>query len=245
MYYPMRYPHGDWSARDPIHATDVWLHTEDGVRLHGWFLQSDGSPLVTLFLHGNAGNVTHRAPAMERIAQAGSSILVIDYRGFGRSDGAPSERGLYRDARAAWAWLNKSGHRPRNIILHGESLGTAVAVRLATEVPECAGIVLEAPFTSARGAAARVLPILGPLLVSGFDSISRIGRIHAPSLIIHGDQDEIIPYDLGQELFRAAPEPKHLFTVPGAHHNDILDVAGDAYTNRLRDFYKSLPASIR
>ena len=238
VYFPMKYPQGFWDAQKQLGAQDVWLNTADGVRIHGWWVKRDDARVATLYLHGNAGNVTHRAPQMQEIPAAGSSILMLDYRGYGNSEGRPSERGLYRDADAAYEFLIQSGYAAAQIIVHGESLGTAVAVELASRKP-CAGVVLEAPFTSARDVAASVLPVLGPMLIWGFNSRAKIGRIHAPLLIIQGDRDDIIPPSLGRALFAAASEPKSWWVIPGAGHNDIAESAGPQYRQRLQAFYAS------
>jgi fermentation-respiration switch protein FrsA (DUF1100 family) len=194
---------------------------------------------VTLFLHGNAGNVTHRFALFQEIPAAGSALLMPDYRGYGRSEGRPTEKGLYADADVSYDYLRGAGWDPRQIIIHGESLGTAVAIELASRKP-CAGVILEAPFTSAKDVAATVVPVLGPLLISGFDSLSRIGRVHAPLLFIQGDRDEVIPLRLGQALFAAAPKPKSFWLVQGASHNDIREVARGDYVARLKAFYNEI-----
>lgn len=170
---------------------------------------------------------------------AGSSLLLLDYRGYGKSEGKPSERGLYADAAAAYAFLQSNGYEANQIILHGESLGTAVAVDLAIQQP-CAGVVLEAPLASVSKMAAQVLPGLGPLLVKGFDTERKIARLHAPLLILHGDRDEVVPFAQGQAVFAAAPEPKQFWRVIGAHHNDLLHATGTAYPERLREFYEQV-----
>ncbi|MFN3322461.1 MAG: alpha/beta hydrolase [Bryobacteraceae bacterium] len=239
MYFPFRYPQGDWSAQTALGAADLWLTASDGVRLHAWWIESPGSTLATLHLHGNGGNLTHRAPVAQEIARAGSSVLLLDYRGYGRSEGRPTERGLYRDAEAAYRWLLDRGYPPSRIVLHGESLGTAVAVDLAARQPS-AGVILEAPFTSARDVAHRVLPWIGPLLVSGYDARVKIANVRAPVLIVHGDRDEIIHYDFGKKLFEAASEPKEFAVVPDAGHNNLLEVSGPEYVERLRRFYARL-----
>ncbi len=238
-YYPDKYPNGFWDMQQRLGATDVWLQTSDRVRIHGWFLERPGASLVTLFLHGNAGNLTYRILDFENIPAAGSSLLMIDYRGYGRSAGWPTESGLCRDADAAYDYLLQRGYPPKRIILHGESLGTAVAVDLAIRGP-CAGLILEAPFTSAHELAGTVLPVIGPLLIWSFDTQSKISRVRAPVFIIHGDRDEMIPQRMGKALFASAPEPKRFWSVPGAHHNDLVETAGPEYTQRLREFYHSL-----
>ena len=224
------------TAADGLGAEDVWLRTEDGVAIHGWWVKSEGSRLATLFLHGNAGNIGHRAGHIREIVAAGSDVLIIDYRGYGRSQGRPTERGLKADAGAAWDYLAARG---KPIVIHGESLGAAVGVELATRRP-AAGLVLEAPFTSLRSEAGYVAPVLGPLLVWGFDSKSRIASLRVPLLVIHGDRDRTVPCRLGRELFDAAPGPKSFWAVRGADHNDILDAAGPEFRERLRRFYASI-----
>jgi len=238
VYFPSKYPEGLWDAQAQLGAADVWLDTADGVRIHGWQIDRPGAPFVTLYLHGNAGNITDRYDHFREITSAGSPVLMIDYRGYGKSGGRPSEDGIYRDADAAYDYLLKS-HSARQIIVQGESLGTAVAVDLASRRP-CAAVVLEAPFTSGKDVASTVLPIIGPLVIWSFDSQKKIGRIRAPILIIHGDRDEIIPTRLGQRLFASAPEPKSIWIVPGAHHNDIVETAGARYREYLRSFYASI-----
>jgi fermentation-respiration switch protein FrsA (DUF1100 family) len=166
-------------------------------------------------------------------------VLIIDYRGYGKSEGRPEEQGLYLDAEASYVHLLERGYRPEQIVAHGESLGSAVAVDLAAR-RRCGGLVLEAPFTSARQVAARVLPLLGPMLVKGFDSEAKIRSVRAPLLVIHGDRDEVIDQELGRKLFEAAGEPKTFWPVPGARHNDIVETAGPEYERRLREFYEEL-----
>jgi hypothetical protein len=239
IYYPMKHPAGYWDERQKLGAADAWLRTSDGVRLHGWWLAHPDARVATLFLHGNAGNVTHRAGHMREIHQAGSSVLVIDYRGYGNSEGRPTERGLYADADAGYRYLVDAGYPPERIVLHGESLGCAVAVDLAARRPR-RGLILEAPFTSARDVAGRVLPVIGPLVIWGFDSKRKIPGVRAPVLVIQGTHDEVIPVDLGRALFDAAREPKSYWAVDGAGHNDILEVAGPRYRERLAAFYAGL-----
>jgi fermentation-respiration switch protein FrsA (DUF1100 family) len=240
VYFPMRHPEGLWNVQAQLGAADVWLDLPDQVRIHGWYVACPGSRRVTLFLHGNAGNVTHRAQHIQEIAAAGSSVLAIDYRGYGKSTGKPSEKGLYADAQAAYDYLLKTS-LPQDIVVHGESLGTAVAVDLASRRP-CGGVVLEAAFTSASDVAAGVLPVLGPLLIRSFHSRSKIARVQAPILFIHGSADRTIPIELGRALFDAAPHPKSFWEIPGADHNDIVETAGPLYRERLRWFYGSLAA---
>lgn len=220
-------------------AEDVWFTSNDGVQLNAWYFPQREAKYVTLFLHGNAGNVTHRVDHAEAVHQAGSAIMVLDYRGYGRSKGRPTEGGLYQDADAAYSELRRRGYASNQIILQGESLGTAVATQLASR-RECAALILESPLASLSRMAGQVLPMLGPLLARGFNTENRIGNIHVPLLIIHGDADEIVPFSQGQAVFERANQPKTFWGVRHARHNDLLYVAGDEYVPRLRAFYASI-----
>jgi fermentation-respiration switch protein FrsA (DUF1100 family) len=244
IYYPAKYPEGFWDAQHRVGASDAWIETSDGVKLNAWWVERAGSPLVTLFLHGNAGNITNRTPRIQEIVAAGSSVLMLDYRGYGKSSGRPSEQGLYRDSEAGFVYLLGKGYRAEHIILHGESLGTAVAIDLASRRP-CAALILEAPFTSASDVAGTVAPYVGPLLVRSYNSLPKIRWIRVPKLFMQGDRDEVIPLRLGQELFAAAQGSKTFWVVPGAGHNDILETAGAEYRHRLSTFYESLLNTIR
>ena len=219
------------------------METSDGVKIHGWWAQREGSPLATLFLHGNGDNITTTAPlASRKSSPLDRRFLMLDYRGYGKSSGRPSEQGLYHDSEAGFIYLLGKGYRAEQIILHGESLGTAVAIDLASRRP-CAALILEAPFTSASDVAGTVVPFLGPLLIRSFNSLPKIRWIRVPKFFMQGDRDAVIPLRLGQELFAAAQEPKTFWMIPGAGHNDILETAGAEYRTRLSAFYKSLPNS--
>lgn len=239
VYHATKFPRGDWDIQRDLGASDVWLQTDDSKRLHGWWIPADQAEVVTLYLHGNGGNVTHRSGHIRELTAAGSSVLIIDYRGYGKSEGRPSEKGLYADAAAGYQHLVDSGYSPSKIIVHGESLGTALAVDLASQYP-CAGVVLEAPFTSIGDMASRVVPLVGRLFVWGFDSLSKIRGLRAPTLILHGTADEVIPFEMGRTLFETANDPKWLWAIDGAGHNDIVEAAGDAYRERLSEFYREL-----
>lgn len=243
IFFPSRYPEGDWNVRGPASAQDLWFRASDGTRLNAWWFPSGGGGLATLFLHGNAGNVTCRVDHAMRIREAGSASLVLDYRGYGKSEGQPSEDGLYRDALAAYEELVRLGFDSSRIVLHGESLGTAVAVDLAARCP-CAGLILESPLLSCQRIAAGIVPWLGPALVRGFDSRRKIRRVQVPLLVIHGDADEIVPFEHGRALFEAANDPKEFWRLPGGTHNELLDVAGTEYVPRLKKFYATCEATL-
>jgi fermentation-respiration switch protein FrsA (DUF1100 family) len=243
VFQPTRYPDGWWDTQTGLGARDVWLRARDGVQLHAWWLEAPqeahGGRVATLYLHGNGGNLAYRPGHLRAILAAGSAVLIVDYRGYGRSSGRPTEPGLYRDADAAYDYLIGLGYRPEQIVLHGESLGSAVAVELAVRRP-CAGIILECPFPSIAYMAGRIVPLLGPLFVRGFDTRRKIAQVNAPILIIHGDDDRRVPHAVGLELFETAHEPKSFWTVEAARHLTIVEVGGARYVARLRSFYESI-----
>jgi len=239
IFRPLRYPCGRWDTQAELGAQDVWLRTSDGIRLHAWFLEAPGSRLVTIYLKGNGTNITNRPGHLREIVPAGSSVLILDYRGYGKSEGRPTERGLYRDADAVYDRLIGMGYEPGQIVLLGESLGSAVAVDLARRRP-VAGVILECPFTSFSALAGAIVPWVGRLFASGFNSLGKIGAVHAPLLIIHGDRDTLTPYAMGRALFDAANEPKSFWTVEGACHIDIVPVAGPLYRARLQEFFENI-----
>lgn len=228
---------------------DVYFHSADGIRLHGWFVPGQpGAPLI-LFFHGNAGNISHRVDNLRLFhEQLGASVLIVSYRGYGRSGGSPDEAGTYADARAALAWLQRQGRDDRTLIYFGRSLGAAVATQLATEHPP-AGLVLESPFTSVAEMGRHHYPVLyrlfGRAVRSSYDSLGKIDRIGAPLLILHGDQDRIVAPRMAEELFARARHPKTFHLITGAGHNDTLAHATAAYWRTWRVFIESLTAAQR
>lgn len=223
IYFPVRYPEGDWQP-EGIEFEDAWFQAADGVRLHGWYLPCERPRATILFSHGNAGNLSHRADAM-RVLNHGvrTSVLVYDYRGYGRSEGRPDEQGVLADGRAARAWLaRREGIAETEIVQMGESLGAAVAVDLAA-AEGARALVLEGAFTSMPDVAAWHYPWLPVRMFmrTRFDCLSKIARYDGPLLQCHGDADTIVPYQLARKLFDAAGEPKQFFTVPGGDHNDF------------------------
>ncbi len=220
-----------------IEAESVWLVTEDGVRIHAYTVPSPGASRAVLFLHGNAGNASHRLPNAALLARLGAQVLLLDYRGYGLSDGTPSEAGVYADARAGLAYVTETLRIPvRRTVLFGRSLGGAVAVDLAQD-RDLAGVILESTFTSTAETARELFgPVLGALAPKSFASLQKIGRVRAPLLFFHGDRDEIVAYALGRRLFDAAPEPKHFETISGAGHNNTVEVGGHDYFARIGRF---------
>lgn len=234
------FPEKDPSVQLPADAKAVLLHTSDGEKISGWWFESSKGPFATIYLHGNGGYLSIYIDHLEAIRRAGSSVLIIDYRGYGESTGKPSEAGLYADAQAAYDWLRKRGYPANRIIVQGLSLGSAVAVDLAVRNP-IGGVVLEAPLSSARAVAADRIGFIGWTLPLGFESISKIGKLKAPLLVIHGDRDRVIDIRLGRDLFAAAPQPKEFLTVPRAGHEDLPMIAGPAYQAALKRLYERCP----
>lgn len=221
-----------------ISGEEVFFTTEDGVRIHAFYLPAPGARRALLFLHGNAGNASHRLPNAAELVKLQCSVLVIDYRGYGLSEGRATEAGVYADARAGLDHLiGQRGFPENRIIVFGRSLGGAVAVDLAQD-RELAGVILESTFPSVADVVSNGPggALFGALAGQRFDSASKIGRIRAPLLYFHGDRDEIIRYELGRQLFDIAPEPKAFETIHGAGHNDLTQVGGRPYFERIGKF---------
>lgn len=240
IFFPSRYPHGDWNPPD-LEFEDAQFTASDGTPLHGWYVRHDNPRAVILFSHGNAGNLSDRAEMLRRLNElAGVSVMIYDYRGYGKSGGRPTESGLLLDARAARAWLaRRAGVAEARIVLMGRSLGGAVAVDLAAN-DGARGLVLESTFTSIPEMAQVHYPWLPmrSLIRNRFDSLSKIGRYQGPLLVSHGNADRVAPYEMGTRLFAAANEPKTFLTVEGGDHNDPQPLE---YYRALIEFLDSLP----
>jgi fermentation-respiration switch protein FrsA (DUF1100 family) len=233
IYYPSRSLGAD-PTRVGLRYRDIGFSAEDGVRLHGWLIRGR-VPTTLLYSHGNAGNIEDRlAIARLLVDQLGVGVFMYDYRGYGRSDGTPSEAGLASDARGARAALLREGVAAEHVVYFGRSLGAAVTVDLAVAHPPRA-VVLESPFTSVRAIANGILPGVGYLFRTRWDSLAKIARLRAPLLILHGDTDEVIPYAHGQALFAAAPGPKTFFTIRGVRHYH-MEAAWSDYWKAWRSF---------
>lgn len=247
VFHPEPWIDRDWARASGLPLEEVWLRAEDGTRLFGWYVENPAAPAVLLWCHGNAGNIIHRLHNLAELYRTGFSVFLFDYRGYGRSEGRPSEEGVCLDALAAHRYVTATRRvPPERLILFGRSLGAAVAGDLAVKRP-AAGLVLESPFPSVA-AVVRAhyfgLP-LHWLLGSDFDLLGKLRLISIPVLVIHGDRDDIIPLDLGRAVFEAAREPKSLYVIPGADHNDTYVVGGQPYFRRLRQFAEQVTSAGR
>ena len=230
---------------------EVWLPVQAGntkvERIHGWWIpaaQSDAK--VLLYLHGNGINIGANVSQAYQFHQLGFSVLLIDYRGYGRSVGSfPTEARVYQDAAAAWNYLVKERQlQPSQIFLYGHSLGGAIAIDLVLQHPDAAGLIVESSFTSMREVVDYqgrfwMFPI-NLILNQQFDSISKVRSLKLPVLFIHGTADWRVPAQMSQQLYNATPEPKQLVLVPGAGHNNVAEVAGSQYIQAVQQFVQQV-----
>lgn len=217
--------------------------------IHGWWIKANQPDArVLLYLHGNGINIGANISHANRFYQLGFSVLLIDYRGYGRSEGVfPNEKRVYQDALAAWNYLVQNQQiLPSQIFLYGHSLGGAIAIDLATKLPEVAGLIVESSFTSIRDLIAyrnlfKIFPV-DLILTQRFESIKKIPQLKTPVLFIHGTTDSTVPSFMSQKLYAAAPEPKTLILVPGGEHNDVAVVANTEYLQWVKSFVQQVYA---
>lgn len=248
IYYPERAVSATPRDRG-LDYEEVFLATEDGVRVHGWYVPACpaasappcAARAVVLYFHGNAGNVSHRLERVALFHRLGLSVFIIDYRGYGRSEGEPSEEGTYRDAMAAWRYLRATRKvPPQQIVVFGRSLGASIASWLAMqEAPRA--LIVESGFTSVPEFGAEAYPWLPVKWLSRFRYATRdhLGRVRVPVLVVHSRGDEIIPYVHGERLFAAAGAPKRFLEIRGGHNDGFL-VSGEQYVGGLDDFLRGV-----
>jgi hypothetical protein len=220
---------------------DVWIAVTPNAKIHGWWLPTPNTTQVLLYLHGNGKNIganLNRAAAYQRL---GFSVLLIDYRGYGRSDGPfPSEHQVYEDAEAAWTYLVQTRRViPQHIVLYGHSLGGAIAIELATRHPQVAGLIVEGSFTSMYDMANQGIYRLFPinwLLTQRFDSRQKVRLLRSPLLLVHGTADEVVPAWMSQALFTTAAGPKQLVLIPSAGHDNVPKLGGEQYWGAVKTF---------
>lgn len=217
----------------------ITLTTADGVSLDAWYLPAEHARGVLLYAHGNGGNISHRIDAIRLFRDMGLSVLIFDYRGYGKSTGKPSEEGTYRDAEAAWQYLvQQRGNAPRRIVMFGESLGGAVAAHLAAQHPPGA-LILASAFTSVPDMAAGLYPYLPVRWLSRYryDTRRYLQEVRAPVLLLHSPEDEIIPYRHGRALYEAAREPRQFLELRGGH-NDLFFANEEVFASEVGRFVK-------
>ncbi|MFP4477115.1 MAG: alpha/beta hydrolase [Desulfatibacillaceae bacterium] len=221
---------------------DVWLVTADGVRVHSWYVPKTRPRGYVIFSHGNAGNLSDRLAQISILNELGFASLFLDYRGFGRSGGRPTEQGTYLDVAAAWGWLvNKHGVRPEQVVLWGRSLGGAVAAHQAVKTTPGA-LVLESTFTDILAVGQRRFPFFPLRLVANrldYDTEDILPEVRCPVLVVHSPDDGVVPYEHGQRLFEIAAEPKRFLKISGSHNRGFLDSVGE-YKAGLDAFFRSI-----
>jgi uncharacterized protein len=218
------------------------IQTPDGARLIAWYGKAQPGRPTLLYFHGNGGSLAIRASRIARYMEEGWGVYMMTYRGYGGSSGSPTEAANVADARLAHAALVREGVPPASIIAYGESLGSGIAVQLAAELP-VAGVILDAPYTSIVDVAARAYPFLPVrlLLIDRYETTRYIGRVKAPLLILHGQQDGVVPVAMGRELARLAHEPKQLVIFPNGSHSDLY-INGNNAIDVVRDWINRLGA---
>ena len=229
----------DQSGLEPTEIEKVKIATDDNIDLIGWFYNKDIKKFKTvLFFHGNAGSLENRTYKLNHLKNLNVNYLIIAWRGFSGNIGKPDEMGLYEDARSAIRWLNKKGIEDKNIILYGESLGTAVAVEIA-QSKKYAGVILESPFTSMVNMGKKYYPFfpVSFLLKDKFESNKKINKISVPILIMHGKVDKIVPYDMGKKMYELANQPKFFYSQEYGDHMVEYD---EKLLLALKQFIQSL-----
>ena len=235
-YFPDPQAVGNPAQAGVAEKQSVQVTTEDGLNLVAWFAppkQKNGK--IVVFFHGNAGNITLRAAKAKLFMSHGYGVFLCEYRGYGGNPGDPSEQGLYSDGRAGLSWLMNQGYKPEQFVIYGESVGSGIAVQMASEIhPKY--LILEAAFSSAADVAkGSMVGIPVDLLMQDrYDSAAKIGKIKTRLLMVHGTSDVVVPIGYGRKLFLAANQPKHFFTIAGGGHNDLYNFkAGDMIVDWL------------
>ncbi|MCM1984356.1 alpha/beta hydrolase [Lyngbya confervoides] len=233
-------------AQIQLDYEEVWIAVptdgNEAQRIHGWWIPAQDPKGTLLYLHGNGFNIAANLGLAQRFHRQGLSVLLIDYRGYGNSDGDfPSEEWVYDDAEAAWSYLRNDRHIPaEKIVVFGHSLGGAIAIDLVRKHPNAAGIIVQSSFSSMQDLAQlqgwpRVFP-LDLLLTQRFDSMAKVAKLVPPKLLIHGSADALIPVAMSQQLYDASAEPKTIQVIAGAGHNNVAEVGGDRYDQLVAKF---------
>ena len=237
VFYPVR-PLFATPAELGLSFEDVYIQTEDHIKIHGWLIKAPSAKNTLVFFHGNAGNIGDRLGKIDLFYRMGLNILIIDYRGYGKSEGHPTESGVYKDAVAAYDYLReRDDMKGQNIVGYGASLGGAIAIDLATK-RALACLMVDSTFSSAVDIAKRVYPFVPSFLIrTKLDSVTKIKKINIPKLFIHSAEDRTIPIALGRKLYDAAPGPKEFIEIVG-DHNDGHIHAQDKIREGIKMFLK-------
>jgi len=246
VFYPSRYPEGYWQPQSlGLAVRDVFFKAGNQLQLHGWLIPHPNARAQLLMCHGNAGNISDRLELLQILhSRIAANLFIFDYRGYGRSQGEPDERGVYDDAVAAFDWLQASA-TDLPVIVHGHSLGSAVAVELATRRSAVAGLILESPFTNARDMARLIFGRLPVHLLSSmrWASDEKIAQLHMPKLFLHGGADHTVPLRLGRQLFDRATAPKEFVAMPFGDHNNLYLIDSEQYFGAIQRLLEQCEAS--
>jgi len=238
LFYPTK-EIPSFPDRANLEFQDVFFKTTDNVKLNGWFVPSKDAEYTILFCHGNAGNISHRIEKIKFFNDLGYSVFIIDYRGYGKSQGRPSEIGFYKDAKAAYNYLLSRGIPANQIIGYGESIGGAVIVDLALK-EKMKAVILDSTLSSVKDMIKCTYPFVPYWVFSSrFDSESKIKSIRIPKLIIHSINDEIVPFQLGKKLYEVSPEPKDFLQIYGGHNSNFYE-SEELLRKKIGDFIKIL-----
>ena len=242
VFQPSAWTDKRWAQISGLPLEDVWLTVDPKVRVFGWYVHAGANNPVLLWCHGNAGNISHRLSNISELYQRGISVMIFDYRGYGKSTGRPSEKGMYQDALAVYEFVIQ--HKkvdPKRVVLFGRSLGTSVASEVARQ-RQAAGIILEGAFPSIQSMADHhYLGLPARWFVdSQFNLQEKLTHVSLPLLMVHGENDKIVPIKYGKQVFELARQPKRWYTVPGAGHNDVPYVGGHPYFHQLITFIQQV-----
>ncbi len=241
VFFPGRTDPGPAPVLAGVEGEDVLLTPTDGPEIHGWWHHVGPEGPAVLILHGNAGTIAERAPLAEAYLRRGISTFLLDYRGYGRSQGNPSEEGVYLDAETALDFVATRISSDHRVVVHGRSLGAAIGAQVVRD-RMVAGLIVDSAFTTLDEIASAAYPFLPGFvfrrLRGHFDTRSAIRDVTAPILVIHGTEDRLVPTWMGRELYEAARAPRQWYPIEGAGHNDMLLVGGEAYFDRISSFVR-------
>jgi len=237
------YPTKPFAATPDVYQLsfeDVYIQTAADIKLHGWFVNAPQAKSTLLFFHGNAGNIGDRLGKILFFHQLGLNVLIIDYRGYGKSEGKPTEEGMYQDALAAYSYLIEDrGINPQNVVIYGASLGGTAAVDLASQ-RQAGALIVDSSFSNAVDMAKKIYPFIPSFLINiKLDSLNKIENVAIPKLFIHSVDDQLVPIELGKKLYNAASEPKKFFEVSGGHNDDYFN-DHDGFIETISAFLKEL-----